>query len=309
MNLLKKTLPLAFGVVVGLYAVAEFYLPHHVVPEITTEIKDIAALLGAAAFILGGLNLIQVTAPKIRRRERDWQYKIVMLVSAAVMFAVGIVGAVVKPGKPASYGSYAVTADPSAPATSAVIQVDASSDVMVQVGAVQRPALGADGKPARIEVAPGTVGVKLYRRVAGYAEYAVEVPVAAGQVARVTADLPMLWGKEGRVYVWFYDHVFAPCNATMFALLAFFVASAAFRAFRARNVEAALLLGSAIIILLARAPIGRVLSESVPALGQWILDVPNNGSRRAIMMGAAIGAISTSLRIILGLERSHLGND
>ena len=83
MNLLKKTLPLAFGVVVGLYAVAEFYLPHHVVPEITTEIKDIAALLGAAAFILGGLNLIQVTAPKIRRRERDWQYKIIMLVSAA----------------------------------------------------------------------------------------------------------------------------------------------------------------------------------------------------------------------------------
>ena len=134
-------------------------------------------------------------------------------------------------------------------------------------------------------------------------------PAAAGQVARVTADLPMLWGKEGRVYVWFYDHVFAPCNATMFALLAFFVASAAFRAFRARNVEAALLLGSAIIILLARAPIGRVLSESVPALGQWILDVPNNGSRRAIMMGAAIGAISTSLRIILGLERAHLGND
>jgi hypothetical protein len=37
--------------------------------------------------------------------------------------------------------------------------------------------------------------------------------------------------------------------------------------------------------------------------------VPSNGGRRAIMMGAAIGAIATGLRVILGLERSHLGND
>jgi hypothetical protein len=72
----------------------------------------------------------------------------------------------------------------------------------------------------------------------------------------------------------------------MFALLAFFVASAAFRAFRARNAEAALLLVSAIIILIGRAPMGR-----------------------AIMLGAAIGALATGLRVILGLERSHLGSD
>ena len=41
----------------------------------------------------------------------------------------------------------------------------------------------------------------------------------------------------------------------------------------------------------------------------WILDIPNNAGRRAIMMGAAIGAIATGLRVILGLERSHLGAD
>jgi hypothetical protein len=123
----------------------------------------------------------------------------------------------------------------------------------------------------------------------------------------IEADLITLWGPTGRVYVWIYDYVFYPCNATMFALLAFFIASAAFRAFRARNAEAALLLGAAIIIMLGRAPIGRAISDLLPLISDWILDVPNNAGRRAIMMGAALGAIATGLRIILGLERSHLG--
>jgi len=87
------------------------------------------------------------------------------------------------------------------------------------------------------------------------------------------------------------------------------VVSAAFRAFRMRNVEATLLLGAAIIVMLAAAPIGAWISDDLVDLGQWILDIPNNAGRRAIMMGAAIGAIATSLRIVLGLERSHLGAD
>jgi hypothetical protein len=135
------------------------------------------------------------------------------------------------------------------------------------------------------------------------------VAVAPGQLVRVTADPPMLWGREGRVFVWIYDHVFDPCNSTMFALLAFFVASAAFRAFRARNVEAALLLGAAILVMLGRAPLGRSLHDIFPDLAQWLIDIPNNAGRRAIMMGAAVGAIATGLRVIVGLERSHLGSD
>ena len=46
-----------------------------------------------------------------------------------------------------------------------------------------------------------------------------------------------------------------------------------------------------------------------PDLAQWLIDIPNNAGRRAIMMGAAIGAIATGLRVIIGLERSHLGSD
>ena len=95
----------------------------------------------------------------------------------------------------------------------------------------------------------------------------------------------------------------------MFALLAFFIASAAFRAFRARNTEAGLLLGSAILVLLGRAPIGRLISDSLPEITNWIIDVPNNAGRRAIIIGAALGAIVTGLRVLLGMERQHVGGE
>lgn len=295
---MKKTLPLYLGMFFGLYAVIEFYIPHYTVGRLSDEFRSWAAILGAAAFIIGGLNILQVTWPKIRRRELDWQYKVVLLVSAAIMLLSGLPWHKLSdPPKPTSR----IEAAPGP----ARIAVDAPADTTIQIGAV----IHAGGPRFETEVEPGTVEVKLSKRVPGYDPVIVSVVVAADQRAVVAGDPPMLWGRNGRVFVWIYDHIFSPCNATMFALLAFFVASAAFRAFRARNLEAALLLVAAILMMLGRAPLGRAISDVFPDLAQWILDVPSNGGRRAIMMGAAIGAISTGLRVILGLERSHLGSD
>jgi hypothetical protein len=113
-------------------------------------------------------------------------------------------------------------------------------------------------------------------------------------------------------YKWIFDFVYVPLSATMFALLAFYIASAGFRAFRARNTEATLLLLAAALVMFASVPIGEgmpIVGEYLVVLKDWILDVPNNAARRAIFIGAALGAISTGLRVILGLERSHLGGD
>jgi len=298
----KTRLPLVVGGLFGLYGVLEYYIPAWQVGWFTEEFRSWAVIMAAFAYVLGAVNIIQVTVPKIRRREPDWGYKVVLLTSAALMLVVGLPWH--KLGAAPAKASVAIAA---APDGATGIRVDAPADVSVQIGGALLPA--ATGPRPVTPVAPGEVEVRLSRRVAGYEPQVVTVTVAAGQLATVHGDPPMLWGKDGRVFVWLYDHVFAPCNATMFALLAFFVASAAFRAFRARNVEAALLLGTAILMMLGRAPIGRALSDSLPDVAQWLLDVPNNGGRRAIMMGAAIGAIATGLRVILGLERSHLGGD
>lgn len=298
---MKRTVPLVLGMIFGLYAVVEFYLPHHLIGRTTDELRAWAALLGASAFIIGAVNILRVTWPKIRRREADWQYKVVLLASAAIMLVAGL------PWHKLGDDPAPTVAVVPAPGP-ATLEVRAPADVTVQVGGVLVP-VRPDGAPYTAEVAPGAVEVKLSRRVAGFRPQVVTVEIAAGQRATVTGDPPMLWGRDGRVFVWIYDHVFGPANATLFALLAFFVASAAFRAFRARNLEAGLLLGAAILMMLGRAPLGRAISDVFPDLAQWILDVPSNGGRRAIMMGAAIGAIATGLRVVLGIERSHLGSD
>lgn len=122
----------------------------------------------------------------------------------------------------------------------------------------------------------------------------------------------------GSIFSDIFTYIFTPLSATMYALLAFFIASASYRAFRAKNREATILLVASFIILLGQTPLGTVLTSWVPEsfdifhipnLAVWILSSPNLAGQRAIMIGIGLGVVSMSLRLILGVERSYLGGD
>lgn len=113
--------------------------------------------------------------------------------------------------------------------------------------------------------------------------------------------------EEGTVVNVFYNTVNAPLASTMFALLAFFIASAAFRAFRARNTEATLLLVTAIVMMIGRVSVGEYLWPGFPTVTEWLLDVPNLAAKRAVAIGVGLGAVSTALKIVLGIDRTYLG--
>ena len=107
----------------------------------------------------------------------------------------------------------------------------------------------------------------------------------------------------------FFAYIMIPCQATIFSMLAFYVASAAYRAFRVRTWLATVLLLTAFVVMLRIVPLPEPLSGWNSALVQWILAVPNMAAKRAIIIGVALGAISYSMKIILGIERGYMGRE
>lgn len=122
----------------------------------------------------------------------------------------------------------------------------------------------------------------------------------------------------GSLFQSIFDFILVPLGATMYSLLAFFVASASYRAFRAKNREATILLIAATIILVGRTPLGTYLTAwmpesfsvlEIPNLAMWIMNSPNLAGQRSIMIGIGLGVVAMSLRIILGIERTYLGEE
>ncbi|MCS7164775.1 MAG: hypothetical protein RMJ51_00610 [Candidatus Calescibacterium sp.] len=108
----------------------------------------------------------------------------------------------------------------------------------------------------------------------------------------------------------FYS-IYNPLSAAMFSLLAFFIASASYRAFRARNLEATLLLLAASIVILGRVPIGDYIfgfiGLKVSVISEYITAVINAAAQRAILIAVGIGTIIISLKLLFGIEKAHLG--
>lgn len=115
-------------------------------------------------------------------------------------------------------------------------------------------------------------------------------------------------GGRGResLFQQLFNAVLLPVQATMFALLAFYLASASFRAFRTRSLDATVLLISAVIVMIGRLDDGQTLH--IPDISRWILNSPNLVAKRAILIGVGLGMASTALKVVLGIERSYLGS-
>ncbi len=144
---------------------------------------------------------------------------------------------------------------------------------------------------------------KVRKKVPGYG-FSVLTLVAYTQILL----LGLILGKDaGTPTAWQYQFVFVPMQATMFATLAFFIASAAFRAFRARTWEALALLVAGLIVMIGRVPIGEAILPKLGFLAEWIMNNPNMAASRGVTLGVALAQIAISVRIIFGIERTYMG--
>ncbi|MEO0019485.1 MAG: hypothetical protein ABIK47_02450 [candidate division WOR-3 bacterium] len=131
-------------------------------------------------------------------------------------------------------------------------------------------------------------------------------------------------------FMWLYKYMIIPLQATMFATLAFFIFSAAYRAFRIRNLGASLLLIAACLVMLGNVPLGSSIWQGISQfihlifpktdpdalkrvelfalIKDWLMAIPQAAAGRGIGIGLALGGIAMSLRIILGIERTYLSS-
>jgi hypothetical protein len=328
----KRTVPLLITFLVGLLLLAAPFVPP------ISVMRDVAAVhfdvLAAIAFILGGGNLLRSHGEKIYKRQSGWAYSLIAVVSFLLMFSLGLfkIGVHGRPG----HWSW-IEGGGNVAGLVTIDQRDESFEMDLKISGVDPGTypVEVDGtRVGEVEVDPtGRGEVKV-----GYdpSEVASDDPravlakvgsgsaVAVGDVAqvnvqrysRVTGD----YLDNGSGFWYLFTYAFVPLQQTTFAMLAFYVASAAFRAFRARNVESVLLLGTAFVILLGRTFVGTWMTGwlpdegfssffQVPNLVIWIMKVMNTAGQRAIMIGIALGIASTSLKVLLGIDRSYLGSE
>lgn len=295
---MRKEIPLLITFVSCLILILDFILENEYISRVAASINDYVSILATFALILGLASLFGVHLNRIYRRNENWLYSIVLI--------IGFLGSIV-----------------------AFLLYGVEKEYEVMIPLDQYESLKND------PTANVREEIVRYFMVGGE-----KIPVAEElfELDTVNAEYKKKELKYFQIHknVWFDDlifkNIFTPLGATMFSLLAFFMASAAFRAFRAKSIPATLLLVSAFFVMLGRVPIGAFVGQWLEPLlmpllsifpaawispsNQWfsefagfIMNVPNAAGQRAIMIGAALGMVAASLRIWIGLEKEHLGRD
>lgn len=118
-----------------------------------------------------------------------------------------------------------------------------------------------------------------------------------------------------------FDGLLQEMDAAFFSIIAFYILSAAYRAFRIRSIEATILLAAALIVMLAlmgaveyqwgavvdnatdKNPDSFLNNFKLLEIRNWLGDNVQNASIRAVKFGIGIGALAMGLRLWLSLER------
>lgn len=123
----------------------------------------------------------------------------------------------------------------------------------------------------------------------------------------IMAAVGIATGQKGTLYTFMFSKMLQPLGDTVFSLLAFYIASASYRAFRARSVETWVLLVAAAVMILGNTPFIGLVSDKIPVVANWFLNNPTVAARRAITVSASIGALAAALRAFAGLDARITG--
>lgn len=124
----------------------------------------------------------------------------------------------------------------------------------------------------------------------------------------LTMGLAFDRGINSAQYQYWYQMLPVKLEEMMFAMIAFYIGSAAYRAFRMRNIEATLLLTAAVLVMLGSVTIGYAMWSNFPVLKTWIMDNLNTAGMRALRLGITLGSLAQFARNLFGIERGYMAD-
>lgn len=269
---MRRQIPLGLVFIFGLFMVFQFFVPHEKSEWVYEFLLDWIIVIGIFALALGIWSLFKVSVEKIKQGKEGGNYSYVTLIGLYLMVAFGFTQ---QTGE--GWGLYFLWIFLCSTCIVTLMLLKASTNA----GKVKMYALASLG------LFVAAVLVAIFDDAWAFFFYTPE-------------------GLENSMFETFFEFVMVPILATMFSLLAFYIASAAYRAFRARNVLASLLLIAALLVMSRFNPFIPG-AEYVANASNWLMNVPNLAAQRAIVIGIGLGIVGTALKVILGIERGYMG--
>jgi hypothetical protein len=117
------------------------------------------------------------------------------------------------------------------------------------------------------------------------------------------------YGPTSTPSVWIFSYIQMPVEASLMALLTIVLVYAGVRLLRRRlNVLAIVFLLTVLVVLLGTAPL--LFVGEAPVLNMirdFVVQIPAVAGARGLLLGIALGAIATGLRILMGADRPYGG--
>ncbi len=325
----------------GIYFFLEFVLPGTVfgvkIDAYHDQISNGFITVAAMAAGLGLINLLMQHGSRIVFRRRGWLYSLTLLGGLAIMIAVTLqdwrgTGRVAEEvagiSRLADFAEriksdHEATARGVLPAAERNRSLRQAADKLLariedESRALDLDRLGlgsADHALARRYVAEAGEGAAAARAAAA------GLTVTDGEAADLAANLAVARALRGlaepwrnlrsleyehsnpkHVYRLLFEGLFVALGSAMFSLLGFYIAAAAYRAFRVRSAESSLMMIAAVLVMLGQIPFGVWIWSGLPDVRLWLLEVPNSAAFRAITIGAGVAGLVMAFRMWFSIE-------
>lgn len=283
----------------GLFFVLDFFLPKNWTdalhfPQVNEPLSQGFLVVSAMAFGLGFINLIRIHGNNIFRRFKKYGiYSSVLLVSFFATLAFGALDWRTRATNNNELDQIKLT-------KTFITDITKDSPLLRQRVHVLANWLNNEFPQTFVEeaLALQTNYLAITKLEPKLQEKLDKIYTDKVSLQEVTTEQSLAY----RAYYFIENGIFSPLGSAMFSLLAFYIASASFRAFKIRSKESALMVASAVIVIFGQTFIGDMISSSFADMRLWLLEVPNSAAFRAIKLSSAIAMVVLAVKMLLSLE-------